>query len=169
MATARAARIDRTAMGDGRWAMGDAAPRPDGRSPAVLGRTIAGKLRIESLLGGGAMGAFYKARQIALDKDVAIELLHGEHAGDAMFAARFQREAKAASKPDHGIGISAPLTVLYPRARDGKKKKDRPDRTKPPRLENRPKRTLPIPRRSPVTHAVDAAVPSWRRVIETVP
>ena len=47
------------------------------------------------------MGAVYKARQIALDKDVAIKVLHGEHAGDAMFAARFQREAKAASKLDH--------------------------------------------------------------------
>ncbi len=68
---------------------------------AVLGRTIAGKFLIESYLGGGAMGAVYRARQIALDKDVAIKLLHGEHAGDPMFAARFQREAKAASKLDH--------------------------------------------------------------------
>jgi serine/threonine protein kinase len=68
---------------------------------AVLGRTIAGKFLIESYLGGGAMGAVYRARQIALDKDVAIKLLHGQHAGDPMFAARFQREAKAASKLDH--------------------------------------------------------------------
>jgi tRNA A-37 threonylcarbamoyl transferase component Bud32 len=81
--------------------MDDAASQADGRAPAVLGRTIAGKFRIESRLGGGAMGAVYKARQIALDKDVAIKLLHSEHAGDAMFAARFQREAKAASKLDH--------------------------------------------------------------------
>ena len=68
---------------------------------AVLGRTIGGKFLIASYLGGGAVGAVYKARHVALDKDVAIKLLHGEHAGDAMFAARFEREAKAASKLDH--------------------------------------------------------------------
>jgi serine/threonine-protein kinase len=81
--------------------MDDSATQAEGRSRALLGRTIAGKFLIESYLGGGAMGAVYKARQIALDKDVAIKVLHGEHAGDAMFAARFQREAKAASKLDH--------------------------------------------------------------------
>jgi serine/threonine-protein kinase len=81
--------------------MDDSATQAEGRSRALLGRTIAGKFLVESYLGGGAMGAVYKARQIALDKDVAIKVLHGEHAGDAMFAARFQREAKAASKLDH--------------------------------------------------------------------
>jgi serine/threonine-protein kinase len=81
--------------------MDDSATQAEGRSRALLGRTIAGKFLIESYLGGGAMGAVYKARQLALDKDVAIKVLHGEHAGDAMFAARFQREAKAASKLDH--------------------------------------------------------------------
>ena len=47
------------------------------------------------------MGAVYRARQTALDKDVAIKLLHRQHAADPMFAARFEREAKAASKLDH--------------------------------------------------------------------
>ncbi len=71
------------------------------RASAVVGKTIAGKFLIASYLGGGAVGAVYKARHLALDKVVAIKLLHGEHAGDAMFAARFEREAKAASKLDH--------------------------------------------------------------------
>jgi serine/threonine-protein kinase len=69
--------------------------------PAVLGRTIAGKFRIDSYVGGGAMGAVYRARQLALDKDVAVKVLHGELARDATFAARFHREARAASKLDH--------------------------------------------------------------------
>jgi serine/threonine-protein kinase len=78
------------------------APTPsDRRDAAVIGRTIAGKFRIESFIGGGAMGAVYRAKQVALDKDVAVKLMHGEHAGDATFAARFQREAKAASRLDH--------------------------------------------------------------------
>jgi serine/threonine-protein kinase len=68
---------------------------------ALLGRTIAGKFAIESYVGGGAMGAVYKARQFALDKTVAIKVMHREMAKDEKFVARFKREAKAASKLDH--------------------------------------------------------------------
>ena len=67
----------------------------------LVGRVIANKFAIESLLGQGAMGAVYRARQIALEKTVAIKVLHGEHADDATFAARFHREAKAASRLNH--------------------------------------------------------------------
>ena len=67
----------------------------------LIGRTIAAKFVVEQLLGAGAMGAVFRARQIALDKTVAIKVLHGEHAQDATFAARFQREAKAASRLNH--------------------------------------------------------------------
>jgi serine/threonine protein kinase len=67
----------------------------------LVGRTIAGKFVVEDLLGSGAMGAVFRARQISLDKTVAIKVLHGEHAGDPQFAARFQREAKAASRLNH--------------------------------------------------------------------
>ncbi len=67
----------------------------------LIGRTIAGKYLIDAFLGGGAMGAVYRAHQAALDKVVAIKVMHQEHAKDGMFAARFQREAKAASRLDH--------------------------------------------------------------------
>jgi tRNA A-37 threonylcarbamoyl transferase component Bud32 len=70
-------------------------------SADLVGRTIAGKFVVEHLIGSGAMGAVYRARQVALDKTVAIKVLHGEHADDATFAARFQREAKAASRLNH--------------------------------------------------------------------
>ena len=118
----------------GRWRTGRL--RLGGRAPDVLGRTIAGKFRIESYLGGGAMGAVYKARQLALDKDVAIKVLHGEHAGDATFAARFQREAKAACRLDHpnsmrviDFGAGAGRAALH---RDGVPRRARPPR-RPPR------------------------------------
>ena len=68
---------------------------------SLIGRTIAGKFLVESAIGAGAMGAVYRARQIALEKTVAIKVLHGEHAEDPTFAARFQREAKAASRLNH--------------------------------------------------------------------
>jgi serine/threonine-protein kinase len=70
-------------------------------SSDLVGRSIAGKFVVESLIGAGAMGAVYRARQTALDKVVAIKVLHGEHADDPTFAARFQREAKAASRLNH--------------------------------------------------------------------
>jgi serine/threonine protein kinase len=73
----------------------------DAELQRLIGRTIAGKFFIEQLLGTGAMGAVFRARQVTLDKTVAIKVLHGEHAQDATFAARFQREAKAASRLNH--------------------------------------------------------------------
>jgi serine/threonine protein kinase len=70
-------------------------------SRPIVGRTIAGKFLVEDHIGSGAMGAVYRAKQIALDKTIAIKVLHGEHAGDPQFTARFQREAKAASRLNH--------------------------------------------------------------------
>src|SRR5207237_7148494 len=54
---------------------------------------------------GGAMGAVYRARQTALDKVVAVKVMHKDIAGDPTYAARFQREAKAASRLDHPNSI----------------------------------------------------------------
>jgi len=65
---------------------------------ALVGLTIAGKFYVEAFIGRGAMGAVCRARQIALDKSVAIKVLRPERAGDAMSAALFQREARAASR-----------------------------------------------------------------------
>jgi serine/threonine-protein kinase len=67
----------------------------------LLGRVIAGKFRIESFLGGGGMGEVYRARWVELDQVVAIKLIRQELVGQSGFAARFKREAKAASKLDH--------------------------------------------------------------------
>jgi len=74
-------------------------------SDPVLGRVIGGKYEIQSLLGGGGMGKVYKARHRALDKIIAIKVLHGVYQSDAKFAQRFEREALAASKLDHPNGM----------------------------------------------------------------
>ena len=71
-----------------------------GADESILGREIAGKYRVDSFIGGGAMGAVYRARQRDIDKTVAVKVLHRELA-DPQFAARFKREAKAASRLDH--------------------------------------------------------------------
>ncbi len=68
----------------------------------LVGRTIAGgKYEIQDILGEGGTGTVYKARHIALDKTIAIKVLHAMFQGDAQFAKRFHREALAASKLDH--------------------------------------------------------------------
>jgi serine/threonine-protein kinase len=75
--------------------------KPEAGHASLSGRTIADKYVIESLLGQGAMGAVYRARQKALDKTVAIKVMHRDLVEDPAFAARFHREAKAASRLDH--------------------------------------------------------------------
>jgi serine/threonine protein kinase len=71
----------------------------------TLGRTIAGKFVIQRRLGAGAMGVVYLARQVALDKAVAIKVLHRELSVDESFTERFRREAWAASRLDHPNSI----------------------------------------------------------------
>lgn len=67
----------------------------------LVGRTIAGKFVIEAFVGGGGMGAVYRAKQIGLDKIVAIKVLHPELSAESAFTARFKREARAASRINH--------------------------------------------------------------------
>lgn len=72
-----------------------------GESDPLLGRTIARKYAIESVLGRGAMGCVYTARHLTLDTIVAVKVLHENLATDAAFAERFHREAKSASRLHH--------------------------------------------------------------------
>jgi serine/threonine-protein kinase len=76
-----------------------------GAGESLIGRTIAGKYAVEALLGSGAMGEVYRARQVALEKTVALKVMHSDIAADPSFAARFHREAKAASRLDHPNSI----------------------------------------------------------------
>jgi serine/threonine protein kinase len=72
---------------------------------ALLGRTLAGKYKLEALLGEGGMGAVYRARHVALEKTIAVKVMRREYAADPVFAARFEREAKAAYQLDHANSI----------------------------------------------------------------
>jgi len=71
----------------------------------LVGRTIGEKFALEALIGAGAMGAVYRARQIALEKAVAVKIMHRGLLADPTFATRFHREAKAASRLDHPHSI----------------------------------------------------------------
>jgi serine/threonine protein kinase len=70
-------------------------------SGELEGRVIAGKYAVLSVIGQGAMGVVYRARQMALDKVVALKVLSRELRDDAEFVMRFHTEARAASRLDH--------------------------------------------------------------------
>jgi serine/threonine protein kinase len=60
-----------------------------------------GNYELDRELGRGGMGSVYQARQISLDRDVALKLLADDLAGDEEFVARFTREAYAAAQLAH--------------------------------------------------------------------
>jgi Flp pilus assembly protein TadD len=60
-----------------------------------------GAYRIVEQLGSGGMATVYKAYHAALDRYVAIKVIHPAFRGDANFASRFRREARVVAKLDH--------------------------------------------------------------------
>src|SRR5439155_22676838 len=66
----------------------------------MIGQTL-GHYRIEAKLGEGGMGVVYRARDIRLDRAVAIKVLPPERVGDPERRRRFVQEAKAASALNH--------------------------------------------------------------------
>lgn len=60
-----------------------------------------GPFEIVSALNAGGMGEVYRARDTALDRDVAIEVLPEAFVADPERAARFQREAKFLASVNH--------------------------------------------------------------------
>jgi len=71
------------------------------RATQLVGRSIAGKFVVEALVASGGAGTVYRARQLALDRIVALKVLRQDIARDAHFVERFKREARAASRLDH--------------------------------------------------------------------
>ncbi|MFM9964811.1 MAG: serine/threonine protein kinase [Planctomycetaceae bacterium] len=64
-------------------------------------KTILGDFEMQKKLGQGGMGEVYLARQISLDRAVAIKLLSKEMAKKKGFVERFEREAKSMGKFIH--------------------------------------------------------------------
>ena len=85
---------------------------------ADTGRVIAGRYRLESPIGRGAMGVVWRARDQLLDRDVAIkEVQIADTLTDAERATAFQRtlrEAKTAARLNHPA-----VVTVYDVAEDG--------------------------------------------------
>jgi serine/threonine protein kinase len=78
----------------------------DEDSSDLVGRTIAGKFKVLSPVGEGAMGSIWKAEQTSLGKMVCIKVLHQHLSGDKTVSKRFHREARAASRIKHSNAIN---------------------------------------------------------------
>ena len=66
--------------------------------PLKSGEELAGKYRIEGVIGAGAMGVVVRAWHIELEQQVAIKFLYPEFARNADGAERFRRDGRAAAK-----------------------------------------------------------------------
>ena len=62
---------------------------------------VVGGCRIEGVVGKGGMGVVYLARQLELERDVALKVISPELTEDAPRAGRFLAEARAAAAVEH--------------------------------------------------------------------
>ena len=67
----------------------------------LIGKEILGQFRILERIGKGGMGEVYKAAQPAMDRMVAIKILHEKLAARPDLVSRFRREARAMSRLSH--------------------------------------------------------------------
>lgn len=80
--------------------------RPPARSePAdpdpLVGRTLAGRYLIGTLIARGGMARVYRAHDERLDRDVAVKVLAAPYRDDAAFTEQFLGEARAAASISH--------------------------------------------------------------------
>jgi serine/threonine-protein kinase len=69
--------------------------------PAGVPRLIQGRFRLERRIGQGGMGVVYEAKDLELDRQVAIKFLRDQRLGDASALSRFRREARVLASFQH--------------------------------------------------------------------
>lgn len=67
----------------------------------LIGKELLGQFRIVQRIGRGGMGEVFKAEQPAMDRLVAIKILHAKLASRPDLISRFRREARAMSRLSH--------------------------------------------------------------------
>jgi len=85
-------------------------------------RLLGGRYELDGVVGRGGMAEVYRARDLRLDRIVAIKTLRDDLARDQTFQARFRREAQSAASLNHpsiiavydtGEDMVGPITVPY--------------------------------------------------------
>jgi len=72
----------------------------EGHDPFV-GKVIDGRYEIQARVGEGGMGVVYRARQMSIDRVIALKMLNAQMQGDQQWVQRFYNEAKACSRLQH--------------------------------------------------------------------
>ena len=71
------------------------------------GRVIGGDFLVESFIGKGGMGDIYLAKQISLDREVALKILQNKFSEDGEYIDGLFHEARAAAKVSHPNVVQA--------------------------------------------------------------
>jgi eukaryotic-like serine/threonine-protein kinase len=67
----------------------------------LVGTQLSGRYRLDEKIGAGGMSTVYRARDMTLERDVAVKLMHREIAADSDHLERFRREARAVAQLSH--------------------------------------------------------------------
>ena len=67
----------------------------------VLGRVVDARYRVEDVLAHGGMATVYRARDLRLDRPVALKVMRRDLAADEQFVNRFVQEARTAARLSH--------------------------------------------------------------------
>jgi len=86
-----------------------------------IGERLAGRYRLDARIGSGGFATVFRARDLLLERDVAVKVLLASHTTDPVIAARFDREARvlaAVSHPNvvavHDVAPGDPATAAEP-------------------------------------------------------
>ena len=80
---------------------GEAPSSPPKSIPDPLVNKVLGGCRLEYRIGGGGMGVVYRARQLSLDRLVAVKVIHPIHSGEQNSLQRFHHEARIIASLKH--------------------------------------------------------------------
>jgi serine/threonine protein kinase len=85
-----------------------AAPAVEPLNPAqaVPGTVLAGRYRLDSLIGGGSFGTVFRAHHLELDREVAVKVLLTSAGTDPEALARFRQEGASACRVQHPNAVA---------------------------------------------------------------
>ena len=67
----------------------------------LIGRVLDGRYEVGPKIARGGMATVYQARDLRLDRTVAVKIMHSGLADDPEFVSRFEREARSAARLSH--------------------------------------------------------------------
>ena len=86
--------------------LAEASPEPMMPAHALPGSVLAGRYRLDALIGGGSFGTVFRAHHIELGRDVAVKVLSTSAGTDPEAVARFRREGASACRVHHPNVVS---------------------------------------------------------------